>query len=56
MKKKNILVTGGAGNIGSALVDRLVRTNDFHVVIIDNLLTGSKRKLPTSYHLWFNET
>lgn len=47
--KKNILVTGGAGNIGSALVDRLVKTNDFHVLIMDNLLTGSKLKLPKSH-------
>lgn len=48
-KKRNILVTGGAGNIGSALVDVLVKSNDFHVVIIDNLLTGSKKKLPNSH-------
>src|SRR5882724_11337124 len=39
-----ILVTGGAGFIGSHVVDRFVR--DGHgVVILDNLLTGSWRNL-----------
>lgn len=35
----NILVTGGAGFIGSNLVDRLIGKGD-KVVIIDNLSTG----------------
>lgn len=39
-----LLVTGGAGFIGSHLCDRLV--NDGHeVVCIDNLLTGSRRNI-----------
>ena len=42
----NILVTGGAGNIGASLVNRLVRNPDFYVVVSDNLLTGSADKLP----------
>lgn len=37
----NILVTGGAGFIGSHLVDRLIEEGH-HVVIIDNLTTGSR--------------
>jgi len=41
-----ILVTGGAGNIGSALVERLLARGGTEVVVIDNLLTGSKAKLP----------
>jgi UDP-glucose 4-epimerase len=48
MKKQKILVTGGAGNIGSALVDGLLKQGNVEVVIFDNLLTGSKRKLPAS--------
>lgn len=42
----NVLVTGGAGNVGSSLVDRLVREPDIRVVVLDNLLTGSLDKLP----------
>ncbi len=39
-----ILVTGGAGFIGSHLVDRLVREG--HTVsVVDNLVTGKKRNL-----------
>lgn len=41
-----VLVTGGAGNVGSSLVDRLIQEPDIHVVVLDNLLTGSLDKLP----------
>jgi len=49
IKKKNILVTGGAGNIGSALVEALIRSGKYCVVIMDNLLTGSLKKLPVNH-------
>lgn len=39
-KNKNILVTGGAGFIGSHLVDALVSDND--VAILDNFSTGTR--------------
>jgi nucleoside-diphosphate-sugar epimerase len=39
-----ILVTGGAGFIGSHIVDRLLR-QDIEVVVIDNLTAGSMRKI-----------
>ena len=42
-----ILVTGGAGFIGSHLVDRLVQVNH-SVTVIDNLSTGDLRNLQTS--------
>lgn len=42
----NFLVTGGAGNIASALVDALARTPDAFVVVADSLLTGSLGKVP----------
>lgn len=42
----NILVTGGAGNIGASLVHRLVENPNNFVVVADNLLTGSVSKLP----------
>lgn len=44
--KNKILVTGGAGNIGSALIERLLSDPDNFVVILDNLSTGFLSKLP----------
>jgi UDP-glucuronate decarboxylase len=43
---KRILITGGAGNIGSSLAARLSLNEDYQIVIVDNLLTGDLRKLP----------
>lgn len=42
---ESILVTGGAGNVGSALVRALVGRPDASVVVADNLLTGSVEKI-----------
>ena len=39
-----VLVTGGAGFIGSALVDQLVKRGD-QVLVIDNFSTGSEKNL-----------
>lgn len=44
--KKNILITGGAGNIGGSLARRLVQNQDYKIVIVDNLSTGVMDKLP----------
>jgi nucleoside-diphosphate-sugar epimerase len=43
--KQSILVTGGAGNIGSALVRALTGDAGCEVVVADNLLTGSVEKV-----------
>jgi nucleoside-diphosphate-sugar epimerase len=43
--KKTILITGGAGNVGSALTKGLLLTNKYKVVVVDNLSTGHKYKL-----------
>lgn len=51
----NILVTGGAGNVGSALVERLASEGSYRVVVLDNLLTGSTAKLPKSDNVTFIE-
>lgn len=46
LKSKNILVTGGAGFIGSNLVDRLSAEN--RVIVLDNLSSGSLSNLEKS--------
>ena len=42
----NILVTGGAGQIGGALCRKLVENENTYVTILDDLSTGSEHKLP----------
>jgi UDP-glucose 4-epimerase len=48
--KTKILVTGGAGNVGSALIERLIENENNFVVIVDDLSTGFIEKLPTQYN------
>ena len=43
MKKNRVLVTGGAGFIGSHLCEYLVNRGDY-VICLDNFFTGSKDK------------
>jgi UDP-glucuronate decarboxylase len=42
--RQRILVTGGAGFLGSHLIDRLLERGD-EVVCVDNLFTGTKRNI-----------
>lgn len=42
--RKRILVTGGAGFVGSHLIDRLLEQGH-EVICVDNLFTGSKRNI-----------
>ncbi len=51
MTKKKVLITGGAGFLGSHLCDRFI-AEGFHVIAMDNLLTGS---LDNIEHLMGNE-
>jgi UDP-glucose 4-epimerase len=44
--KRKILVTGGAGFIGSSLAEKLIQDKDNYVVLVDNLLTGKMQWLP----------
>lgn len=43
-----ILITGGAGFIGSSLADALVQDPNNELVLLDNLLTGYKANIPDS--------
>src|SRR5258706_15867244 len=47
---RKILITGGAGFIGSSLADRLSKDAENLIVIVDNLLTGNIEKVPKSVH------
>lgn len=42
---KRVLVTGGAGNVGASLVNRLVDLGEYNITVVDNLSTGNLRKL-----------
>lgn len=41
-----ILITGGAGNVGSAIASKLAENPNNLIVIVDNLSTGSLNKIP----------
>ena len=48
---QKVIVTGGAGFIGSHLVDKLIKKG-IEVIIIDNLSTGKKENLnPKAFHV-----
>lgn len=47
---RKILVTGGAGFIGSSMAERLAKDPENFVVVVDSLLTGSLSKIPKSIH------
>jgi UDP-glucose 4-epimerase len=45
-KKKKILITGGAGFIGSCLAEKLISDPENFVVLVDDLSSGDISKLP----------
>lgn len=53
IKNSKILITGGAGFIGSNLADALI--NDNEIVVVDDLSMGKKENLPQGANLHFIE-
>ncbi|WP_340155941.1 NAD-dependent epimerase/dehydratase family protein [uncultured Winogradskyella sp.] len=49
----NILVMGGAGQLGSSLASKLAKNKKTIVVIIDNLSTGERSKIPIKSNIKF---
>ncbi|MFL5729359.1 MAG: UDP-glucuronic acid decarboxylase family protein [Cytophagaceae bacterium] len=49
-KRKRILITGGAGFLGSHLCDRFIKEN-YHVIAMDNLITGSIKNIEHLFKL-----
>ena len=45
LKDKKVLVTGGAGFIGSEVVSQLIKKNAM-VTVLDNFSSGKKQYLP----------
>ncbi|SCY57619.1 NAD-dependent epimerase/dehydratase family protein [Alkaliphilus peptidifermentans] len=54
MKLGNVLVTGGAGFIGSQLIRRILPLSN-HIYVIDDLSTGKREAMPSSSKLTFIE-
>jgi len=50
MAKKRVLITGGAGFLGSHLCDRFI-AEDYHVIAMDNLITGDLRNIEHLFKL-----
>jgi UDP-glucose 4-epimerase len=42
IQNSTILVTGGAGFIGSHLVDRLIKEGAKEIIVVDNMFLGSE--------------
>lgn len=50
MAKQRVLITGGAGFLGSHLCDRFIKEG-FHVIAMDNLITGDLRNIEHLFKL-----
>jgi UDP-glucose 4-epimerase len=43
--KKNILLTGGNGYIGSHTIVEILKNNNYNVIVIDNLVNSKKKNI-----------
>ena len=48
-----VLITGGAGFIGSSIADALLEKRNYEIVLVDNLLTGKIENLPKHHSCRF---
>jgi dTDP-glucose 4,6-dehydratase len=48
--RKRVLITGGAGFLGSHLCDRFIK-EDYHVIAMDNLITGDLKNIEHLFKL-----
>jgi len=55
-QKTKILITGVAGNIGSALASTLLKDDKYLITGVDNFLTGNKNNLPINKNFKFVNT
>jgi nucleoside-diphosphate-sugar epimerase len=57
IKNTNVCVIGGAGFLGSHLVDHLVEDRNCNVLVLDNLITGQKKFInPKAKFMWCDIT
>lgn len=57
IQKANVCVIGGAGFLGSHLVNHLIDDRECNVLVLDNLITGQKKFLhPKAKFIWFDIT
>ena len=49
MQNGRVLITGGAGMIGSHLIDELIKQNpECQIIILDDFSVGRETNLPTA--------
>ena len=44
MKKKYIIITGGAGFVGSNLIELFLKKTNYKIISIDDYSSGNKKK------------
>ncbi len=54
-KSKNILITGGAGCIGSNLTKALIRAEAAKIIVLDDLSAAEKWNIPSAPNVVFIE-
>jgi len=52
LKNKSVLVTGGAGFIGSHLVDRIINEDPKTIVVVDNFFLGNESNLGPAMQIY----